>query len=56
MFVYNEEPKNDITFMNLAADILQYDMYCCCNVLYSSEFQVLVYKLPQGGGLLPKHV
>jgi hypothetical protein len=35
---------------------LQYTMYYYCNVLYCSEFYVLVYRLPEDGGVPPKHV
>ena len=31
-------------------------MYYYCNVLYSSESYVLVYRLPEDGGVPLKHV
>jgi hypothetical protein len=31
-------------------------MYYYCNVLYSSEFKILVYKVPKDGGISPKLV
>ena len=69
MFVSHDETHNDMASMSNFNDILRdlnswiqlqksllYNMYCCCNALYSSEFYILVYRLPEDGRVPSKYV